>query len=299
MTAEGIFMDTQTVYPGLVDTSHASDEATSFFTSFFTAKTRHRIDETHAHFHPDQTTYIDATLGWEFPTNAAVRGVWETYMPQWGAQAKSYPLQIIGDTTGAAVVMTNTPELFGGEIRGIAIVDFADEKVIRWVDYWDGRGFGAEAVAQMSVPAENYPETLGIDNVQPRHAPELGSAVEQLMAAMDSADIDRLNDLLTYDATFEDYALRTKVRGVAAIGRYLKRSQGRLPYQDAFVRHIVGSAQGGGFEWSAAGKKVSRGATALTLDDGKITSVSVCWDGSLIDDEQLGALTTLAVEPRR
>jgi hypothetical protein len=31
--------------------------------------------------------------------------------------------------------MVDTPELFGGELRILAAVDFADGKIIRWVDY--------------------------------------------------------------------------------------------------------------------------------------------------------------------
>jgi hypothetical protein len=220
-------------YPGPVDVRYASEEAVQFFTSFFTAKTRRQIEETHAHFHPDQTSYADATLGWHWSSNEELRGVWKQYMPFWAAGAKSYPVQVLGDTTGAAVLMTDTPELFGGEIRAIAIVDFVDDKVVRWVDYWDGRGFGADAVAKMA--AEVYPEGLGVDTVGPRQAPGLGAAVEQLMAVIGSGDDARLDDLLAYDATLEDFALRTKIRGRSAIGRYLGRASGRLPYQGAAV----------------------------------------------------------------
>ena len=33
--------------------------------------------------------------------------------------------------------MVDTPELFGGELRILAAVDFRDGKIVRWVDYWD------------------------------------------------------------------------------------------------------------------------------------------------------------------
>ena len=287
-------------YPGPVDARYATEEASRFFTSFFTAKTRRQIEETHAHFHPDQTYYADATLGWAWPSNETLRGVWKQYMPFWSSDAKSYPVQILGDTGGAAVVMTDTPELFGGEIRGIAIVDFADDKIVRWIDYWDGRGFGANAAAQLRVTADDYPDGLGADTVESRPRPALGAAVERLLAALGTDDEATLTDLLAYDATLEDFALRTKIRGRAAIGRYLKRAAGRLPYQGAAVRHIVGSEQGGGFEWTADGAVVPRGAAALTLDgDGRVSSLSLAWDGSLLDDDIIGPLCALAVEPRR
>ncbi|MFI9772509.1 bifunctional 3-(3-hydroxy-phenyl)propionate/3-hydroxycinnamic acid hydroxylase [Streptomyces sp. NPDC052415] len=288
-------------YPGLVDARHVNEETEQFFTSFFTAKTRRRIEETHAHFHPEQIYYADGTLGWEFPDNETLHGVWKQYMPFWGDQAKTYPVQLLGDTTaGAAVVLTDTPELFGGEIRAIAIVDFLDDKVVRWIDYWDGRGFGAHAAAQLRVVPDTFPDALGVDTVTPRQAPVLGSAVAHLMAAIRDGDNSGLNEVFAYDATLEDFALRTQLRGRAAILRYLGRASGRLPYQGATVRHIVGNEQGGGFEWTAEAGVVPRGAAALTLNsEGQITSLSIVWDGSLMADDEILTLAALAVEPRR
>ncbi|MFB9467663.1 bifunctional 3-(3-hydroxy-phenyl)propionate/3-hydroxycinnamic acid hydroxylase [Streptomyces cinereospinus] len=288
-------------YPGDVDVRYAGDAAVEFFTSFFTAKTKRQINETHAHFHPDQTYYADATLGWQFRTNAELEGMWKKYMPFWSRSARSYPVQIIGDTTaGAVVMMMDSPELFGGEIRAIAIVDFTDGKITRFIDYWDGRGFGAAAVEKLRLSAEQFPTTLKADLVEPKHSPVLGAAVEGLMAAISSGAGPELKDLLAYDVTLEDFALRSKIRGRAAVARYLGRAAGRLPYQGAMLSHIVGTQQGGGFEWTADGTDVPRGAAAVTLDhDGKINSLSFCWDGSLIDDQQISTLVALAVEPRR
>ncbi|GAA3311174.1 hypothetical protein GCM10020295_80200 [Streptomyces cinereospinus] len=288
-------------YPGPVDVRNVSEETQQFFTSFFTAKTRRRIEETHAHFHPEQIYYADATLGWEFSDNETLHGMWKQYMPFWGDQAKSYPVQLLGDTSaGAAIVMTNTPELFGGELRAIAIIDFLDDKVVRWIDYWDGRGFGADATVQLRVAADVFPDTLGVDTVTPRQDPALGSAVAQLMAGIRDGDSSALDEVLAYDATFEDFTLRTQLRGRAAIQRYLRRASGRLPYQGATVSHIVGNEQGGGFEWTAEGRTVPRGAAALALNsEGQITSLSLVWDGSLMDDDVILPLSALAVEPRR
>jgi len=53
--------------------------------------------------------------------------------------------------------MTDTQELFGGEIRSLAPIDIKDGKVIRWIDYWDGRHFGAELAAKMRTPADKFP----------------------------------------------------------------------------------------------------------------------------------------------
>src|SRR5215467_8404877 len=132
---------------------------------------------------PGKTVYFDATLGWALPANADVRKMWEQYMPQWPAGAKSYPTQILGDMTSAVVFVTDTPELFGGEIRTISIVDLEDGKIVRVVDYWDGRGFGAELAASLRVPADAYPHELGASTVTSRPGP-VATAAAELTAAL-------------------------------------------------------------------------------------------------------------------
>jgi ketosteroid isomerase-like protein len=282
----------QPIYPDIADVSHATAEAAAFFRSYFTAKTSKDIDATHAHFHPDKTVYFDATLGWGWTTNADLRKVWEQYMPGWTAEAKSYPTRILGDMTSAIVFMTDTPELFGGEIRAIAVIDMEDGKIVRWVDYWDGRGFGNTDLARsMRVPEDSYPHDLGANTVTDRRG-NIAEAAQKLHSAFAASDAHRAGELFAYDAQFEDMALRTQIRGQAAITRYLHRALPDLPYAQASIRHIVGTDQAGGYEWHAQGHAVARGAAALELNqDGTITKFTVAWDGSLLDDQ---AVTTAA-----
>src|SRR5215472_16880426 len=179
-----------TPYPDIADTSHATAAAAAFFGSFFTAKSSRDIEATHAHFHPAKTAYFDATLGWALASNAEVRKMWEQYMPQWPAGAKSYPTQILGDMTSAVLFVTETPELFGGEIRTITIADLEDGKIVRLVDYWDGRGFGAELARSLRVPADAYPHDLGVSTVTSRPGP-VATAAAQLSAALRAGDAGR------------------------------------------------------------------------------------------------------------
>jgi hypothetical protein len=55
----------------------------------------------------------------------------------------------------------------------------------------------------------------------------------------------------------------------------------RLPYgPGATVRHVVGSAAGGGYEWQQTAGPVRRGGTALELDqDGCVAHFTAVWDG--------------------
>ena len=56
------------------------------------------------------------------------------------AAAISYPLRIVGDTRSAAVEFVDSTAFFGYEIRALSSVTFdGNRKIIRWVDYWDGR----------------------------------------------------------------------------------------------------------------------------------------------------------------
>jgi hypothetical protein len=285
-----------TPYPDIADTSHATAAAAAFFGSFFTAKTSKDIEATHAHFHPAKTAYFDATLGWALASNAEVRKMWEQYMPGWPEGAKSYPTQILGDMTSAVLLVTDTPELFGGEIRTITIADLEYGKIVRLVDYWDGRGFGAQLAASLRVPADAYPHDLGASAVTSRPGP-IATAAEQLTAALAAGDTGRAGGLFSYDAVFEDMALRTQLRGQAAITRYLRRALPSLPYARASIRHVAGAGQGGGYEWRADGQPVAVGAAALQLSpDGKITKFTVVWDGSLLDNRTITALAAGAVD---
>ena len=62
---------TEELYPQIADTSQAAPETAAFFTSYFTAKSRHDPAKTMAHFSPDLITYTDATLGWDSEDSTA------------------------------------------------------------------------------------------------------------------------------------------------------------------------------------------------------------------------------------
>ena len=52
-------------------------------------------------------------------------------MPGWAPPARSYATRILAGDTSALVQMTDTPELFGGELRILAAIDVADGKIVR------------------------------------------------------------------------------------------------------------------------------------------------------------------------
>ena len=125
----------------------------------------------------------------------------------------------------------------------------------------------------------------------------VATAAAELSAALGAGDAGRAGGLFSYDAVFEDMALRAQLRGRAAIVRYLRRALPGLPYARASVRHVAGAGRGGGYEWRADGQPVAVGAAALELSgDGKITKFTVVWDGSLLDDRAIAALAADAAD---
>ena len=87
--------------------------------------------------------------------------------------------------------------------------------------------------------------------------------------------------------------MRPRLRRLA--GR--RRALPALPYARASVRHVAGAGQGGGYEWRADGQPVAAGAAALELSpDGNITKFTAVWDGSLLDDQAITALTAAAAD---
>lgn len=287
--------------PDVSDSTHATPKTAAFFESFFTAKSRHDVNATMNHFSTESLTYIDAALGWPFYSHEALKGVFAQYMPQWPAAGLSYPTRIYGDEHSALVAFTDTPELFGGEIRILAAIDLDKGKIVRWVDYWDGRHFGADLAAKMRTPADKFPTDFKESSAPSNASAKIRTVASKLHAAFANNDAKLASAMFSDDAVYEDMTLRTQVMGKLAIKRYLARALAKLPGgSGSTIRHVVGSDMGGGFEWQTAPKyekTVRRGITAVALDkDGKITRLTTVWDGALLAQAEVQALTVLSIE---
>lgn len=278
-----------------LDASHATPRLTQLITSLSRDKTSRSVDATMAHFSRNPMFYTDATLGWYMPSWEALRAVFAQYMPAWPATARSYPTEIIGDEHSAIMIATNSPELFGHEIRLIAAVDFHAGRVVRQVDYWDGRHFGIDATNQLRVPQAQFPRTYGEDVVHEQTPVALRRVAARLNAALDTGDTA---GLFTPDATFEDLALRTRLIGPLAIDAYIRRAFRTLPYcSGSTIRHTVGSRQGGGYEWINEDNEVDHGIVAFELDERQqISRLITTWDGSRLDDATMTALLVGTLE---
>ena len=284
-------------YPDIADIRNATPEAVKFFSSFFTAKSRYDVDGTMAHFSPDMVTYTDATLGWFIDGFQALKDLFTRYMPGWSPSGLSYPTRILGSTESAVVAFTDTPELFGGELRILGVVDSVDGKIVRWVDYWDSCGFDSKLYDRLRTPLEKFPPDLHEKEAASKASVKIQRAARRLQDAFSAGDAAAAIDIFAYDAVYEDMALRTQVLGRAAIGRYLKRILTEAPYgSGSGLRHVVGGDYGGGFEWAAAPHSALKfGVTALELDArGSITRLTVVYDGRALDRRRLDELTLLS-----
>ena len=247
--------------------------------TFFEIKTAGDVEGTMAYFAPDMAAYIDATLGWDLDSFDALKAVFEQYMPTWAPPARSYATKILAGEESALVHMVDTPELFGGELRVLAAVDFAGGKIVRWVDYWDSTAYDSELYDRFRTPAERFPRDLKDTQVATRADGELVEVATALQRAFATADAAAAADAMHPDVVLVDMAMRTQVIGRIETTRYLERVLPRAPYgRDSTLRHIVGGRRGGGFEWTADADRLP-GITALELDDaGLITSITSVYD---------------------
>jgi len=287
--------------PENVDVTHATKKSAAFFHSFFTAKSRHDVDATMNHFSKSTMTYLDATLGWSFYTHGALRDVYVQYMPKWPAAGLSYPTRILGDDRSALVAFTDTPELFGAEIRSLAAIDINDGKIVRWVDYWDGRHFGVELAAKLRTPADKFPTDFKGATDHGNASPKIRAAANKLHAALTANDAKAAAALFSSDAFYEDMTLRTQILGRQAIERYLGRALNKLPAgTGSSMLHVVGGDIGGGFEWQTAPAyqpMVRGGITAIALDpEGKVSRLTTVWDGAMLPMSEVNALMGLSIE---
>jgi limonene-1,2-epoxide hydrolase/ketosteroid isomerase-like protein len=282
-------------YPDVTDSSHASDRVEDIFEGFFSAKSLHDGNTMMTFWAQDPILYIDATSGGIWPTYAALKAVWTgpffSHAPPSGL---SYPLRIIGDSRSALVEFVDTPTLLGAELRILGSVTFDEHgKIVRWMDYWDARS----ALRTTSI-GPSYPTDFH-DSVE-NASPEIKSVAKALQAAFAAGDAATATAMFTPDAVFEDMALHTRVEGQLQIQRYLTRGLSLLPYgTGAAVAHVVGSRQGGGYEWTASvsASPLRRGNTAIELDAaGKISRFTVIWDSKELPDATYHTLVSLAAE---
>src|SRR6202040_914707 len=188
MTLAAGNLHAEPLYPEVVVTSHATPEVAAFFKSYFTAKSQHKPAPTTDHFSEAHLTYIDAALGWPFYSKKGMTDIFEQFMPKWPPSGLSYPTRISGDLHSAVVAFTDTPELFGAEIRILAAIDFKDGKIVRWIDYWDGRSFGAEAAAKMRTPPDKFPTNFDYDVASDGASVKIKEVTQKLSAALSSGD---------------------------------------------------------------------------------------------------------------
>ena len=283
-------------YPsGVTDTSHCTPEAAGIFRGFFTAKSEHNLTGLMSYFSTANTTYIDACLGVSLPSWEAVDSTFASAFASAPASAISYPLRIVGDSGSAAVELVDTPDFFvPQELRALSSVTFdGNHKIIRWVDYWDGRSALLQNTITSSYPAD-------FRDLEQNADPAVVQVTQKLQAAFTAGDAAAAVALMSADVIHEDMAAHTRVRGQFQAQRYYTRALGQLPYgQGAALVHAGGSRQGGSYEWSAApgAAPMRRGHTCLELDDsGKISRLTAIYDSSLLSYAAYQSLAGLAAE---
>jgi hypothetical protein len=280
--------------PDVTDTSHCTPEVAEIFRGFFTAKSEHDAAGVMSYFSRANTVYADACLGAVFTSWQALSGFFTPYLPSRPAAAISYPLRIVGDARSAAVELVDTPALFGYEIRALSTVTFdSNRKIIRWVDYWDGRSSLHQNTITSTYPTDFKDSEQNAD-------PAAVEAAQALQAAFAAGDAAAAAGLMSADVVHEDMAAHTRVSGQFQAQRYYTRALGQLPYgPGAALVHAEGSSQGGGYEWSASpdAAPMRRGHTCIELDQaGKISRLTAIYDSSLLSNAAYQSLAGLAAE---
>jgi hypothetical protein len=280
---------------GVTDTSHCTPEVAEIFRGFYTAKSEHNAAKLMSYFSKTNAYYIDCSSGGSWPSWDALNDFFTPYFASGlPADAISYPLRIVGDACSAMVEFEDAPAFFGHELRILGSVTFdSQHKIIRWMDYWDGRS----SLTKNAITAK-YPTDFH-DGEQ--HAgPEVIRVAKALAAAFATGDAAAATALTSFDVVHEDMAAHTRVRGQLQVQRYYTRALGQLPYgKGASLVHVEGGSQGGGYEWSAApiAGPMRRGHTCIELDKtGKISRLTAIYDSSLLSYPAYRSLVGQAAE---
>ena len=282
-------------YPsGVTDTSHCTPRAAAIFQGIFTAKSEHDTAAFMSYFSRSNACYLDASLGVPMYGWQAINSEFTQIFASAPASAISYPLTVVGDTSSAAIEFVDSPAFFGQEIRALSSVTFdSDQKIIRWVDYWDGRGSLIPNVIGSTYPADFRDSAQNADRAVVRTA-------QALQAAFAAGDAAAAVALMSTDVVHEDMAAHTRVRGRIQAQRYYTRALEQLPYgPGAALVHAEGGCQGGGYEWSASpgAAPLRRGHTCIELDEtGEISRLLVTYDSSVLGYAAYESLVGSAAE---
>lgn len=274
---------------------YAPANLVAFFADFFAAKNARDLARTMSFFSPDLVTYTDATLGWDLAGFEALRALYADYMPRWSSAAYSQPTGIFGTANRALLAFTDSPELFGSELRIWGVVDVAGGKIVRWVDYWDGRTMPAALYHQLQTRPVHPIRRLA-DGF-----PALASSTGPLAEAFSQGHAAALVAALAEEAIFEDLPLHVSLRGRAAIAHFLTGALSQLPYgHGSRWADPLPATGSGGAEWTASPAWPSvRGLLAIGRDtSGQIERLAVMYDGRLTQDEQLLSLLRAVISPR-
>jgi hypothetical protein len=99
-----------------------------------------------------------------------------------------------------------------------------------WIDYWDGRSFGAETAAKMRTPPDKFPTNFDYEVVSEGASAKIKDVAQELAGAFSASDAAAADALLATDAVYLDRALRVRILGRQAIGKYLARVLATVPH---------------------------------------------------------------------
>ncbi|WP_406222911.1 hypothetical protein [Streptomyces canus] len=283
------------------DTSHATRALVEHIRGYYQAKSDKNLDWQMSYFSRERFTYIDAILGWHWYRWQDMHTALAGWYPSWPADSRSYPTRLLGNTTSAILVFTDTPGMFGpGQVRNFGAVNFDRHgRIERWVDYWDARQFGVAGWKKEQEPPAQWPTDFRESTVGETASPMMRRVATALATALRAGDIPAAMKLFSTDAVYEDVPAHIQITSQASIHTFLTKAASILPYMGAgtAVRHVLGNDSGGGYEWAATHGPVPRGITALELDAwGRIERLTAVWNGAYADTAMFTALAQKAIE---
>ena len=248
----------------------------------------------------DLSVYVDATLGWELNGYDALKEVWAQHMPTWG-EGRSYPTRILGEVNGGTgsvmLEFTDTPELFGGDMRVLGAVDVVDGKITRWADYWDSAAYDGKRFEKIKRTPVDPP--LALRSKPAATSARIRDVASKFVEMVSGGNTEGAATLFSYDGVFEDLSLNMRIVGLPAINRYLARVNHKSPFGSGVkLGHVVGGDAGGGFEWASSSSPATTGAVSLSINtEGKITRASIVYDSRNLSATSRSELAALTLEP--
>lgn len=232
----------------------ADPKAAAFFEAFYGAYGRNAYNDMAA-FYAEDAVFEDPTSDAFVRGKAKLRAAMNSLDPFRKLHWRFHQIVRQGNIYAGQATVTGEAAGVAFMTRFATMVEVADGKIVRHIDYVDNRPIAAAMGGEASTALWDgrAPDAVAGDPAGKAKKGEATRLAREYIAALDRVDADAAGRLYAPDAVFEDPTFRLFLSGRDAIGGYAKAAFPNYEYVRFMAETIIGDAQGAVIEGTGFG----------------------------------------------